>query len=86
MTTRMFLSSAEVAQLLDLPSSVAFLARRDALEDLGFPLPCPWSARPMKWRSDQVQGWIERQGRPRAVGNKPQLVTPDYYMERAASA
>lgn len=86
MTTRMFLNSSEVAALLDLPSSLAFLARRAALEDLGFPLPCAWSARPMKWRADQVQGWMDRQGRPRALGNKPQLVTPDYYMDRAASA
>lgn len=86
MTTRMFLNSSEVAALLDLPSSLAFLARRAALEDLGFPLPCPWSARPMKWRSDLVQGWITRQGHPRAGGGKPQLVTPDYYLQRAASA
>lgn len=86
MTARMFLNSAEVAQLLDLPSSVAFLARRDALEELGFPLPCSWSARPMKWRADQVLSWIDRQGRPRALGNKPQLVTQDYYMARAATA
>lgn len=86
MTNRMFLNSTEVAQLLDLPSSVAFLARRSQLEELGFPLPCAWSARPMKWRADQVQGWIDRQGRPRAVGQRPQLVTQDYYLQRAASA
>lgn len=86
MTTRMFLNSSEVAQLLDLPSSLAFLARRAALEELGFPLPCPWSARPMKWRGDLVEGWIARQGHPRAVGGKPQLVTQDYYLQRAASA
>ena len=85
MTDRMFLNSAEVAQLLDLPSSAAFLARRDDLEEKGFPLPCPWTARPMKWRAEQVKGWIDRQGMPRAVGHKPQLVTPGY-MQRAASA
>lgn len=86
MTDRMFLNSAEVAQLLDLPSSVAFLARRSMLEELGFPLPCAWSARPMKWRAEQVRAWIDTQGRPRAVGHKPQLVTPEYLQARAATA
>lgn len=86
MTMPSFITSAQVAQLLDLPSPESFLARRDQLEALGFPLPCPWSARPMKWRSDLVLSWIDRQGHPRAVGGKPQLVTPDYYMARAATA
>lgn len=86
MTDRMFLNSAEVAALLDLPSAFAFLARRAQLEELGFPLPCAWSARPLKWRADQVRGWIDRQGLPRAVGSKPQLVTADYLQARAASA
>jgi hypothetical protein len=83
---RMFITSAEVAQLLELPSANAFLARRPALEELGFPLPCAWSARPLRWRAELVRAWIDRQGHPRAVGNKPQLVTPDYYLARAASA
>lgn len=86
MTSRMFLNSTEVAQLLDLPSGNAFLARRADLEEKGFPLPCTWSARPMKWRAEQVTGWIDRQGLPRAVGHKPQLVTQDFYLQRAASA
>lgn len=81
-----FITSAQVAGLLDLPSANAFLARRDALEELGFPPPCPWSARPLKWRADLVQNWIEAITRPRAMGGKPQLVTPDYYMARAATA
>jgi hypothetical protein len=74
-----------VAALLDLPSANSFLARRDQLEAMGFPLPCAWSARPLKWRSDLVQGWIDRQGHPRAVGHRPQLVT-DHLMARAATA
>lgn len=82
----MFLNSGEVAQLLDLPSANAFLARRAQLEDLGFPLPCAWSARPLRWRAEQVRAWIDRQGLPRAIGGKPQLVTPEYLMQRAASA
>ena len=86
MTLPMFITSAQVAQLLDLPSANAFLSRRDDLEGKGFPTPCPWIQRPMKWRTEQVQNWIEAVTRPRAQGGKPQLVTPDYYMERAASA
>ena len=86
MTLPLFINSAQVAQLLDLPSANAFLARRDDLEALGFPTPCPWSARPLKWRADLVRNWIEAITRPRATGGKPQLVTPDYYMERAATA
>ena len=85
-TGRMFLNSAEVAQLLDLPSSVAFLARRAMLEEMGFPAPCPWSARPLKWRAEQVRQWIDMITRPRALGAKPQLVTPDYLQARAATA
>jgi hypothetical protein len=81
-----FITSSHVAQLLDLPSAASFLARRDELEDLGFPLPVAWSARPLKWRLELVQGWIDRQGRPRAVGQRPQLVNPDYLMARAATA
>jgi hypothetical protein len=84
--TRMFLNSAEVAQLLDLPSANSFLAKRSDLEKLGFPLPCSWSARPMKWRRELVEGWIAAQGYPRAVGQRPQLVTPEYLMARAATA
>jgi hypothetical protein len=83
---RMFISSADVAQLLELPSANAFLARRADLEEKGFPMPCPWSARPMRWRAELVRAWISLQGQPRALGRKPQLVTPDYYLQRAGSA
>ena len=86
MTLPSFITSAQVAQLLDLPSANAFLARRADMEDLGFPLPVAWMARPMKWRADLVQAWIARQGMPRALGMKPQLVTPGYLMQRAATA
>ena len=81
-----FITSSHVAQLLDLPSAASFLARRGELEDLGFPLPCNWSARPLKWRRELVEGWIAAQGQPRATGQRPQLVTKDYLMARAATA
>lgn len=87
MTLPAFITSSRIALLLDLPSANSFLARRDELEDLGFPLPVAWSARPMKWRADLVQGWIARQGYPRAMGGKPQLVVSNQHlMERAGSA
>jgi hypothetical protein len=83
---RMFITSGEVAGLLELPSANAFLARRADLEEKGFPLPCSWSARPMRWRAELVRAWINTQGQPRALGHKPQLVTQDFYLQRAASA
>jgi hypothetical protein len=83
----MFITSAEVAQLLDLPSANSFLARRADLEEKGFPLPCPWSARPMRWRADLVQAWIACQGHPRSVGQRPRIVADNpHYMHRAATA
>lgn len=83
----MFITSGEVAQLLELPSANAFLARRADLEDAGFPTPCAWSARPMRWRAELVRAWIDRQGLPRVVGGKPQLVAHNsHYLERAKSA
>jgi hypothetical protein len=82
-----FINSAQVAQLLDLPSANSFLAKRDELEELGFPAPCPWSSRPLKWRADLVQSWIEAVTRRRMPGQRPQLVVSnDYLMERAATA
>jgi len=44
-----------------------FLARRARLEaDAMFPLPMPHVQRPLRWRRDMVEAWIEEQGRPRA--------------------
>lgn len=84
---RPFINSAEVAQLLDLPSPESFLARRSDLEGRGFPLPCSWILRPMKWRRELVAAWIETQGLPRATGNRPKLVVANaHLMERAATA
>lgn len=85
--SRMFITSADIAQALALPSANAFLARRADLEAKGFPLPCSWSARPMRWRADQVHAWIALQGLPRVVGEKPRLVVANpHYMHRAATA
>jgi|GEM_PF-5851114 len=70
---RMFLPSAAVAELLGLPSPAAFLARRDTMEgEQLFPLPMPHSRRPLLWKADEVQAWIDRNGRP-----LPQSIDPD---------
>jgi hypothetical protein len=87
MNVPMFINSAQVAQLLDLPASESFLARRADLEERGFPLPCSWIARPMKWRRELVAAWIETQGLPRALGERPRLVAANaHLMARAGSA
>jgi hypothetical protein len=87
MTDRMFMTSADVAGALDLPSANSFLAKRAELEDIGFPLPCAWSARPLRWRADLVHAWIALQGQPRAVGHSPQLVVDNRpYLARAGTA
>lgn len=62
-----FVTTAEVAQLLGM-SDAGFLRQRERLEDTtGFPLPMPMSRRPMRWRRDQVEHWIEAQGIPRQL-------------------
>lgn len=67
-----YLDAAAVARLMGLPSAEAFLARRLELEDRqGFPVSLPWWRRPMRWRADQVQLWLEGQGRPR--GDAPDI-------------
>lgn len=87
MMTQSFINSAQVAQLLDLPSSLSFLARRADLEERGFPLPCSWISRPMKWRRELVLAWIATQGLPRALGERPRLVAANaHLMARAGTA
>lgn len=65
--SKIFITSAEVAALLGLPSALALLHRRQRLEDAeGFPLPMPYGRSRFMWRRDQVERWIEERGRPRA--------------------
>lgn len=67
--SKRFITSEEVAVLLDLPDGPAFLRRREELEDEHrFPPPMPHSRRPLLWRDDQVKAWIETQGVPAATG------------------
>lgn len=62
-----FIDSAAVALMLG-HSPENFLRIRQTLEDgAGFPLPLPHWRRPLKWRRDQVEGWLAAQGLPRAA-------------------
>lgn len=71
-TPPIFVDTAEVADLLGLPSAAAFLTRRVELEDsAGFPMSLPHWKRPLKYRRDQVLAWLERQGRPKSDEDLP---------------
>jgi predicted DNA-binding transcriptional regulator AlpA len=63
----MFITSADVARLLDYPSTAAFLMQRRRLEEETlFPLPVATrTRRNLRWNRAQVQAWIARQGAPR---------------------
>lgn len=67
MTDRPFITSAEVAALTGYTSAAAFMAQRDRLErETLFPLPMPThSTRAFRWRRDEVQAWVDRNGLPR---------------------
>lgn len=62
-----FITSAEVARLLDITPQLFRKRRETLIEDAAFPEPMPTSYRPMRWRADQVHLWIESHGRPRAM-------------------
>lgn len=74
MMARTFISTAEVADLLGV-SAQGFLRNRARLEDeLGFPEAMPHRRRPLIWRRDQVETWIDGQGTPREDRIDPALV------------
>ena len=62
--SRIFIDTAEVASLLGQTADHFLRVRQDLEDSHGFPLPMPHWKRPLKWRADQVQGWIEAMGRP----------------------
>jgi len=57
-----FIDAQMVAKLCGFHDAKRFLARRAYMEQNGFPAPVHWLKRPLKWRRDQVMGWIEMQG------------------------
>lgn len=86
MPDRLFLTTAEVAQLLDL-TPAGFLAARDRLTaDHGFPEPMPTSLRPLRWRRDRVEHWIANQGLPRAQRPAAPAGPNVYLLEQARRA
>ncbi|MBQ0752201.1 MAG: hypothetical protein KBT70_18560 [Roseovarius sp.] len=67
-----FLDTAQVAERLGLRDAGAFLRIRDRLETVqDFPPPFPTLHRPLRWRADAVQAWIEAQGLPEPLPFTP---------------
>ena len=65
---RPFITSGHVAQLLGLDDAAAFMRQRARLQtDHLFPYPMPTSRRPLRWKTDEVQAWIARNGTPCAM-------------------
>lgn len=63
---KIFVEADWVASRLGFVTSGAFLRARDRLErDQAFPTPLPTCLRPLKWRADAVQAWLDQQGLPR---------------------
>jgi predicted DNA-binding transcriptional regulator AlpA len=62
-----FITATEVAAMLEIRPA-QFRRKRPLLEAAHeFPLPMPFSDRPLRWRAGQVLAWIEEQGLPRAA-------------------
>lgn len=58
-----FIDAHGVADRLGYANDLAFLRQRHRLErDEGFPPPMPTQLRPLKWRADAVEAWVEAQG------------------------
>mgnify|MGYP000448129937 CR=1 FL=1 len=58
-----FITAPIVAEMIGVASDAQFLRIRDNLERRhGFPPPLPTSLRPLKWRRDVIQNWIDNQG------------------------
>ncbi len=61
----LFITATQLANMLGLDRAATFLRRRATLErETLFPAPMPTTARPLRWRRDEVMAWIERHGRP----------------------
>lgn len=72
-----FLTSCEVAEAIGYTGAGAFLRDRARLEsDHLFPLPMPTQrVRALRWRADEVQAWVARNGLPRpATGSNLHLL------------
>lgn len=77
MTTPLFLTADQVATTLGLLNAKAFHRQRARLEaDTHFPPPMPTQRKPLRWRADELQAWIERQGTPDSATHSPALPDP----------
>jgi hypothetical protein len=59
-----FIDSTAVAAMLGQSAQQFLRIRRELEDEAGFPLPMPHWRRPLKWRRDQVEGWLAAQGLP----------------------
>lgn len=74
-TLPLFITSATVAQLLGFDDAYSFLRQRARLEtEHLFPLPMPTSRRPRRWKADEVQAWVARNGNPMPAGVDPAVL------------
>ncbi|RWR32493.1 hypothetical protein D2T29_00405 [Sinirhodobacter populi] len=60
-----FIDANEVAARLGMAPAVLRKRRLQLEERYGFPQPLPWALRPLKWRADQVEYWVQQHGLPR---------------------
>jgi len=75
MTLPLFLNSDQVAEVIGMSSAAAFLRVRSRLEDdTLFPLPMPTMRRCLRWRRDEVEAWVARQGKPAGPDIDPGLI------------
>ena len=60
-----FIDAAQVAELIGLDDRAQFLRRREDMENHNdFPQPLPHILRPMKWRRELVEAWLNEAGQP----------------------
>jgi predicted DNA-binding transcriptional regulator AlpA len=86
MTGPAFLTLDQVAERLALrPDTLR--RKRAALEaDLGFPPPVGWTTRPMLWRADQLDAWLDRQANPPPPPAPAPGAFRPYLVQKAMSA
>lgn len=75
-----FATTDQVALMIGA-TTLQFRARREQMiEEMGFPQPLPHCLRPMRWRTDQVQAWLDAQGRPRDFTPPPRPQGPNVFL------
>ena len=61
MTAPIFITAPIVAEMIGFDTATTFLDNRERLqEQSGFPAPMPTYLRPLKWRRDAVEAWLEQ--------------------------